>query len=155
MILSESYSSQSLGQEYKRDPYPTLHVTSTVTYCEILTQLYIPFQSINGRPQPKPTHALVAALYDELALLEECPQETRAIVKKLNGLLQQLQQLEPAMGGLAEIDRFADLESPWGSESEPGTSDRGDFSPELGDLEEWLLEEAVGSDEDSIDSQLG
>ncbi|RMJ24039.1 hypothetical protein PHISP_05095 [Aspergillus sp. HF37] len=100
-------------------------------------------------------HALVAALYDELALLEECPQETRAIVKKVNGLLQQLQHLEPAMGGLAEIDRFADLESPWGSDSEPDTSDRGDFPPELGNLEEWLLEEAVGSDEeDGIDSQL-
>jgi hypothetical protein len=105
---------------------------------------------------PNPSrHALVAALYDELALLEECPQETCAIVKKLNCLLQQLQQLEPAMGFLAEIDRFADLESPWGSESEPGTSDSGDFPPELGGLEEWVLEEAVGSDEDGIDSQLG
>lgn len=102
----------------------------------------------------KERSALIASLYDELALLEECPHETQAIIKKVSGLLHQLRSLELSVENDQDMDPV-DLESPLGAcDSELVSPVSGDETSSAESGEEWQWEGAERESDEESDGEM-
>lgn len=108
-----------------------------------------------GNSAPKDRDALLRALYDELALLDESPQETDSTNKKVNGILHQLQEFEHGReGNQDQQNELVSLKSPsfWDADSK---QPRFPWSPSSTEGGEYWGEEAEFGQCDEVDDKEG